>query len=177
MSTTLVVRALAWLLRRHPGRFIQHYGVGMLETLVDRAEDARAHGAWALARFGAREASGLVCSLAVEYARQGGAIPAVVLRECRHALRRLAASASLTVASVATLALALAAVVTMFTLLQRIVLAPLPYPAADRLVFLDHAAPGVGINDGLGMSIGLYREYATLPSTAAIAMYYVGERT
>ena len=177
MSTTVVVGVLAWLLRRHPASFIQQYGVAMLDTLVERADDARARGGWALARFGAREGSGLVCSLAAEYARLGCAIPVVLLRETRHAVRRLAASASFTVASIATLALALAAVVTMFTLLQRIVLAPLPDAAADRLVFLDHAAPGVGISDGLGMSIGLYQEYGALPSTAAIAMYYVGERT
>ena len=42
MSTTVVVRVLAWLLRRHPGSFIQQYGVAMLDTLVERADDARA---------------------------------------------------------------------------------------------------------------------------------------
>lgn len=54
-----------------------------------------------------------------------------------------------------------------FTLVHRVVLAPLPYPAPERLVALDHGAPGVGAESGVGINPGLYREYLGLPARRA----------
>lgn len=170
-------RIVAWLIRLHPRPFVEAYGAAVLETFRHRAADARAGGRWRATSFFLREAAGLVRSAVVERVRSLPSAPGHTLRELRHGHRRLAASKLFALASICTLGLALGATATVFTLLHRIVLAPLPYPEPDRLVDLDHAAPGVGITAGLGMSIGLYYEYSRLPSIESIAMYYVGERT
>src|SRR5262245_50690239 len=48
--------------------------------------------------------------------------------EIRHAIRRLASTPSFTLAAMLTLALAIAANVSIFALVHRVVLNPLPYP-------------------------------------------------
>lgn len=98
-------------------------------------------------------------------------------RETHHAARRLCRSPGFSLAAISTLALALGANTAVFALLNGVVLADLPYPSAERLIALDHAAPGVGLPSGVGMSTGLYREYAALPSIEAIAIYDLGEGT
>ena len=177
MSRPRSERVVAWLVRRHPRPFVDAYGAAMIETFRHRASDARAGGRGKATIFLLREAAGLVRSALVEHGRLLASVPAHLLREFRHARRRLSASKLFAAAAVCTLGLALGATATIFTLLHRIVLAPLPYPESTRLIDLDHAAPGVGISADLGMSIGLYQEYARLPSIESIAMYYVGERT
>lgn len=177
MSRPSAERVIAWLVRRHPRPFVDTYGAAITETFRHRAIDARAGGRIRAAFFFVREVAGLLRSAVVEHGRAVPFAPAHGLRELRHAQRRLWASKLFTVATVGTLGLALGASATVFTLLHRIVLAPLPYPESIRLVDLDHAAPGVGISSDLGLSIGLYQEYAQLPSVESIAMYYVGERT
>jgi putative ABC transport system permease protein len=170
-------RVVAWLVARHPRPFVQAFGPDMLETFRHRAADARARGAWTYGLFLSREVAALLRTLALEHLKPLASVPAHALRELRHAARRLGAARSFTGAAVFTLALAIGAATTAFTLVHRIVLAPLPYPDSERLADLDHAAPGVGIAADLGMSIGLYHEYSRLPGIVATAMYYVGERT
>ena len=170
-------RIIGWLIRRHPPAYVAAYGAAALETFRHRASDARARGRWQATLFFLREAAGLLRSASVEHVRPLASTPAHLLRELRHAQRRLVTTKLFTLAAIGTLGLALGATATVFTLLHRIVLTPLPYPDAGQLVDLDHAAPGVGISNDLGMSIGLYHQYAQLPSIESIALYYVGERT
>jgi putative ABC transport system permease protein len=100
-----------------------------------------------------------------------------LLTETRHAARRLARSPAFTAAAVLTLSLAVGANTAIFTLLNRVVLAPLPYSSSDRLVAIDHTAPGVGLQSDLGIAAGIYREYGRLPSTESIAMHTGSETT
>jgi putative ABC transport system permease protein len=172
-----VERLVARLLRCHPDPFTPLQAADVVELLRARAAAARARGRLAWARFLVRELGSLILAALAEQARHAARLPRVFARELRHAARRLSAAPGFTASAVATIALTLGALVAGFTLVYRIVLAPLPYPAADRLIDLDHAAAGVGIERDLGMSIGLYHQYATLPSIEAIAIYYVGERT
>ena len=66
-------------------------------------------------------------------------------RETRHAARTLVRSPSFSFIAIVTLALGLGAATTIFTLLDRVVLRPLPYPNADRLDPHRHAlAEGQG---------------------------------
>ena len=64
--------------------------------------------------------------------------------EIRHALRRLARHPAFTVPAVFTLALGLGATTAIFTVLDAVVLRPLPYASADRLVYVDSPVPGMG---------------------------------
>lgn len=84
--------------------------------------------------------------------------------ELRHAVRRLARKPGFTLVAVASLSLGIAAASAIFTLVQRIVLAPLPYPEADRLVLVSHSAPGAAI-DEMGMSLGTFVHYRELSRT------------
>ena len=68
-----------------------------------------------------------------------------VLSELRPALRRLARAPGFTAVSVVTLALGIAGTTTAFSVINAILLRPLPYEDPDRLVQLWHAAPGVGM--------------------------------
>jgi len=62
------------------------------------------------------------------------------------------------VAVVAALALGVGAAATTFTLLNAIILRPLPYPESDRLVALRHAAPRLGVG-AAGQSATSYLHY------------------
>jgi hypothetical protein len=110
---------------------------------------------------------------------EGSATPMTrISTEIRHAARRLLRSPSFTAAAVLTLALAIGANVAVFTLVNRVVLNPLPYPQAGQLIDLDHAAPGANIPTGVAMTLGLYHHYRDRAQTlAAIAMYDTTDAT
>ena len=77
-----------------------------------------------------------------------------------------------TLASIVTLALAIGANVSIFAVVQRVILNPLPYPDSDRLIRLDHAVPRMNIPSFESMPIGLYFQYADRAHTlAAVATY------
>ena len=62
-------------------------------------------------------------------------------RELRHAARRLVRSPAFTLATVLTLALAIGANASIFAVVQRVVLNPLPYADSDRLIAAGPRAP------------------------------------
>ena len=64
--------------------------------------------------------------------------------EIRHALRRLVRHPAFTIPAILTLALGLGATTAIYTVLDAVVLRPLPYANADRLVYIDSPMPGMG---------------------------------
>jgi putative ABC transport system permease protein len=66
-----------------------------------------------------------------------------IARETRHAVRTLLRAPAFTAISIITLGLGLGAATTIFTLLDRVALAPLPYPNADRLLHIGTLWPMV----------------------------------
>ena len=178
------------MLRLLPQEWRQEYGADMATTFAARAGDVRGGLRWA--RFLGRELGGVGALAVVERLARRPAPQAAFSgnperkelgtmehlgRELQHASRRLGRTPGFTAAAVLTLALAIGANTAIFTLLQRVVLAPLPYPDAERLVALNHGAPGLGVPSGLGMTSGLYREYGALPALEAVALYRGGEGT
>jgi len=77
----------------------------------------------------------------------------------RHAVRRLGAAPTFTVACILTLALGIGATTTVFTMVNGVLLQPLPYDRADRLVDLAHtlAIPGALHVDQSDATYLLYR--------------------
>jgi predicted permease len=70
-------------------------------------------------------------------------------------LRRLLRTPGFTAVVVATLAISFGANIAIFAVLNGVLLKPLPYPDADRLISMNHTAPGIDIVD-LGSSPYLY---------------------
>jgi predicted permease len=66
-----------------------------------------------------------------------------LFRELRQAVRTMARAPGYTAVAVATLALGSGAATAIFSLLDRVVFQPLPYPEAERLVRLKSLVPGV----------------------------------
>ena len=183
MNPTFSSRLFAWTLRLLPDDFRGAYADDMMETFAQRSREARLGGHAAHALFITRELAAVSRVALVERFRMmpgrhrhhSDAWVEIARREGRHAMRRLMRTPAFSAMAVLTLALAIGANSAVFTLLNRIVLADFPYPNADRVIALDHIAPGTP--GGLGMSIGVYREYAKLPSIEAIALFDIAEGT
>ncbi|HUR20519.1 MAG TPA: ABC transporter permease [Vicinamibacterales bacterium] len=79
-------------------------------------------------------------------------------RDLRHATRALVRTPGFSLVVIAILAIGSAAVISVFALLDRVVLQPLPYPNSGRLVAIEHVAPGLKLADN-GSSTGLYFYY------------------
>jgi predicted permease len=82
-----------------------------------------------------------------------------IKKEIRQAARRLLRSPAFTLAAAATLALGIAANATIFTVVNRVILQPLPYEQSNKLIWVDHVAPGIDLPGSPGLSQGLYEHY------------------
>jgi len=86
---------------------------------------------------------------------------AVLGREIRYALRRLVRQPAFTVPAVVTLALGLASTAVVYSLLDAVVLRPLPFPHAEQLVSLSSPMPSLKDRWGLARhQLFFYKENA-----------------
>jgi putative ABC transport system permease protein len=93
-----------------------------------------------------------------------------IFTELRIAMRSLARAPGFTVVAVLTLALGIGATTAVFTLVDSVLLRPLPYPDSDRILSIQHE--GRGGEDELPISSGLYVLYGEhARSLGAIAMH------
>jgi predicted permease len=100
-------------------------------------------------------------------------------RDLRHACRTLRRAPAFAAAAVLTLALAIGATVSIFTIVYRVLLNPLPYSDSHRLIALDYGLPSRNITSGINfMTWQLYFQYADRARTLdGIAAYNAGEVT
>jgi putative ABC transport system permease protein len=97
-------------------------------------------------------------------------------QDVRFALRSFSRTAAATLLSIATLALGIGANAAIFTVVHRVLIAPLPYPAADRVVVpWRHNAQMGGLS--VSPSLNDLRKWQSLPSVEALTMYSGGYKT
>src|SRR3954449_11368972 len=82
-----------------------------------------------------------------------------LFQDIRFGWRLLRRTPGFTIAAVLALALGVGATTAIFTVLDRVVLRPLPYPNADRLVKLRSAVSGKTVAGFWGVSTAGYFEY------------------
>ena len=94
------------------------------------------------------------------------------IRDFTHAGRSLARAPGFTLIVAATLALAIGANTAIFSVVNVVLLEPLPFPHADRLVHIAGTAPGTDQPEELGVPDELYLEYReSAPALEDLALY------
>ncbi|MDR3700883.1 MAG: ABC transporter permease [Candidatus Sulfopaludibacter sp.] len=84
---------------------------------------------------------------------------ATPLSDLRYAARRLRGNPGFTAISVMTLALGIGASTAIFSVIEGVLLKPLPYPQSEQIVALWHTAPGINIKE-LNLAVSLYFTYS-----------------
>jgi putative ABC transport system permease protein len=153
----LLLRALIQL---YPRRFVERYGAAMLEFCGERLVDAT-RSSEPRFRLWRRVVGDLVTGLAIEWVRALTARRAIehqlfsyssypspsedqmsgIAHDLVYAARSLRKSAAFTAAAVVTLALGISSTTAIFSVVQSVLLAPLPYPGADRIVVPQSRTP------------------------------------
>ena len=101
----------------------------------------------------------------------------MLIYHLRHAVRRLVREPAFTLAAVLTLALGVGANVAVFAVVEAVLLRPLPYPAAEALVTLNHRDQRTGITKEF-VAIGDYVDIVDRQTAfASIAAWGKGEAT
>lgn len=147
--------------------------------LAERVEALRAEGrpereahAQALAEFGSvREVKRSLQTIdrRIDERRVHGERLAMLASRVRHAVRVLVRQPGFAIPAVITLALGLASTVAIFTLLDTIVLRPLPFPRAERLVSLSSPMPKLHDTWGIARhQLFYYKQKATLLEDLAL---------
>ncbi|QSQ12200.1 ABC transporter permease [Myxococcus landrumensis] len=96
----------------------------------------------------------------------------MVQRETRQALRSLARSPTFAVMTVLTLALGLGATTALYSVVNAVVLRPLPYAAPEQLVSLESRVPGIDPEARWGLSeAGFFYFAREAPSLASLGVF------
>jgi hypothetical protein len=174
-----VRRALRLLVRLFPAAFREEFAAGMTEQIEQDLQRARARGRVAALWCALATAFDLALAAVAERwnptwvsaktprSEEKGMRPTGQrwARDLRHALRSLRRSPGFTAVTVGTLGLAIGVNAGMFSVVQTVLLNPLPYSNVDRLVHIGAAAPGSGFPDEFGVAAEFlvhYRERSRL---------------
>ena len=154
---------------------LEHHIAERTAANVARGMSAEAAREDALRRFGSMERFRRETELideSMEREARRMEVMSTLWRELQQAGRGLTRAPGFSIVAVVTLALGIGASAAVYTLLHRVVLEPLPYPAADRLVRIDHPVPGVQEGDVWGMSTASYQHFLERSSgLTALAVY------
>ena len=91
-------------------------------------------------------------------------------RDLKYTMRRLARTPMFTLAILVTLALGIGANTAIFSVIDGVLLKPLPFPEPDRLIGVWQTAPGVNIKD-LNASIADYVTTVKKPKHSPMSPY------
>src|SRR5688572_13348664 len=103
----------------------------------------------------------------------------IVLKDVWYAVRSLLRAPGFTLAACTTLALAIGASTTIFTVTYRVLLNPLPYPDSARILMLDFGNPAANVPSGFrSISSQQFFQYVERARTlSSLAVYQVDDVT
>ena len=100
------------------------------------------------------------------------------IRDFTHAARSLSRAKAFTLIVAGTLALVIGANAAIFSIVNVVLLRPLPFPNADRLVHIASTAPGTDQPDVFGVPDELFFEYReSVPALEDLGLYGTGSAT
>lgn len=183
MRGSVAARFIRLLLRCYPAEFRERFGAGMEYSLLRDLESARRAGRVSSVRYWVATCVSVWFHGVLERFRQSGAEsrnrelrspgPRAMLdavgRELRHSMRRLSRSPGFALAALLTLGLGIGATTAIYSIVDGIILRPLPYPDEDRLVLVGHARD----TERRGMTSASWFHYGERSRTLAELAVYV----
>ena len=97
-----------------------------------------------------------------------------LVRQLRHAARLLRKTPGFTATALVTLAVCLGANLTIFAVVDSILLRPLPFPEAGRLVTVFNTYPKAGVDRDGSSTANYYERRGRIPAFASVAIYSYG---
>ncbi|HXT30843.1 MAG TPA: hypothetical protein VN716_16220, partial [Vicinamibacterales bacterium] len=95
-------------------------------------------------------------------------------QDVRYAVRVLRRSPGFTATAMATLALCLGANLAVFAVVNAVLLRPLPFPAADRLVRVYNTYPKAGVPDDGASFTNYYERRGAIAAFSGVSLYREG---
>ena len=164
-------RALLALVRTFPPAFREQFGAEMNEQIEQDFDAARAKGIAAALGFFVATAFDLARTSVIERVRptwtshsqqrEGTSMSMTSewARDLRHAARSLRRTPGFAIVTVGTLGLAIGVNAGMFSVVDTVLLKPLPFAHVDRLVNISATAPGSGFPDDFGVAAEFFVQY------------------
>jgi predicted permease len=163
------------LLALFPRAFRDAFGEEMRDVFAAQARAAAAAGPGAVVRLWLRTIAGMTAAAWRE--RRAARPPSGPRRrvfrtgDLRHAVRRLSATPGFTATVIATLALCMGANLTIFAVVDSILLRPLPFPEPDRLVTIYNTYPRAGVLDDGASVANYYERRGRIRALSGVSLY------
>ena len=166
-------RVLTWFIRVFPPAFRRRFSAEMMEQIEQDYDRARARGRWAALWFSVLTVFDLLrMGIAEQWkpswvdvnaspAERAGMSWKVEewLRDLKHSARGLLRTPGYLLMAVGTLGVAIGANAGMFSVVNTVLLKPLPYANSDRLVQIGASAPGSDMPEEFGVAPEFYIQY------------------